>query len=254
MSAPTAQTFGGMTTLPVTAHRTYAEKYRDATFHFSNSVCRATMSTMAVNLGNVPPAMTADALRTSVLQTSDDQMHAFLVLTAARIGDYGTVRCIHRPSLFVPAFGATPGPLHNAAYGFVGDVVDGQYPTNYRWPDNAWNIDGQDIRIPTEQLVNQIMASGAHPNHFGPFDDTSAGTRVARVRRSMYVPPQLLPHVINMEGATPMVAFNLIAAQIQNMSLMQDCSQLLVWLLACATRVSQGAGGTRIQPLAILPP
>jgi hypothetical protein len=97
------------------------------------------------------------------------------------------------------------------------------------------------------------MALGANPNHFGPFDDTSAGIRIVGVHRSIYVPPQLLPHVINMEGATPMTAFNLIAAQIQNMSLMQDCSELLFWLLACATRITHGAGGTRIQLLVIAP-
>jgi hypothetical protein len=102
--------------------------------------------------------------------------------------------------------------------------------------------------IPSKDLVNQITAAGASPNHFGPYDDTSVGTRLVRIQRSIYVPPQLLPYVINMEDATPMVAFNLIAAQIQDSSLMQELDELLVWLLACAARVAHATGGTRIQP------
>jgi hypothetical protein len=65
-------------------------------------------------------------------------------------------------------------------------VVDGQYPRNYRWPDNAREVlDSHDIRIPTEALVHQIIAAEASPNHFGPFDNTSAGTQIVSAQRSM---------------------------------------------------------------------
>lgn len=74
-----------------------------------------------------------------------------------------------------------------------------------------------------------------NPNHVGPYDNTSAGARLVRMHRSMYVPPQLLPHIINLEDTYPMAAFSLIAARVQDLGLMQELGDPLVWLLACAT-------------------
>jgi hypothetical protein len=160
----------------------YSEKYRDANNHLSSKDRRAVMSTLAVASGNVPPAVIAPTLRTSILQTCDNQMHAFLILAASRTTEYGTIKCIYCPSEFAPAFGAAPGPLHNQVYGFIGDVVEGQHPGNYFWPAAAWEVDTIDIRIPTEELVNQTtMNAAVRPSHFGPYQNGDAGTRLIRV-------------------------------------------------------------------------
>jgi hypothetical protein len=103
-----------MATTTVTAFCKYSKKYRNANNHLSSEDFRAVMSTMAVSLGNVPPTVTTLALRTLILQTCDNQMHAFLILTTTCTTEYGMIiKCIYRPSEFAPAFGAAPGPLHN---------------------------------------------------------------------------------------------------------------------------------------------
>jgi hypothetical protein len=102
-----------MATTSVSAFRSYSEKYRDANNHLSSVDCHAVMSTMAISLGNIPLALTAPALRTSILQTCDSQMHAFLILTANCTTEYGTIKCIYPPSKFAPSFGTPPGQLHN---------------------------------------------------------------------------------------------------------------------------------------------
>jgi acyl-homoserine lactone acylase PvdQ len=99
----------------------------------------------------------------------------------------------------------------------MGDIVDGQNPTNYQWPTAAWDVDATNIQIPTEELANQTMTAAAvPPTHFGPYQNGNAGTRLIGVRWTMYVAPQLIPFLINMEDVRPaMDAFMCVAPQVQ---------------------------------------
>jgi hypothetical protein len=70
----------------------------------------------------------------------------------------------------------------------------------------------------------------------------------------MYVAPQLLPLLINMEDVRPMDAFMRVTTHVQTLGLMAELQELVLWLLACATRVAGPNNGTRIQNLAMPPP
>jgi hypothetical protein len=98
---------------------------------------------------------------------------------------------------------------------------------------------GTNIHIPTEELVNQMMiAAAVLPTHFGPYQNGDAGTCLVHVHQAIYVVPQLFPFLVNMEDKHPMEAVMCMASQVQSLGLMAKLQELVLWLLACTTRVA----------------
>jgi hypothetical protein len=163
-------------------------------------------------------------------------MLALVVHTRANnapANDPGLVQVVHRLVRFEPGLGAAT-PFDNVAYGFIGDIVDGQAPYTVVIPDDIFNRTGV-VQAPTSALLDQLLAADADAPLVGPFAAGAADTEALETRYGMFIPLMYANLLLN-EAVPPRVAYQRIHGAIVNDGLVVECATLLNYLRATLVR------------------
>jgi hypothetical protein len=201
------------------------------------------MSTFAVPVaGDAPaPALVTEAVYASAV--ADPQ--AFVTLVVDDATPEGRVCMFHRLQRFAPQLGVVTG-LDNRGYAFVGDVVEGQAPATVEWPANAFHQAGDvTIRVPTREVIDQMLGADPGIRLLGPFGNDDAGTEVIRVRYAMLLPFRYV-RILLRRPLTPREAWVQLAGAIFADGKQVACAPLIDWLRAVLTRQAEGLA-SRVQ-------
>ena len=223
-----------------TVFRTYREYYT-YTDPFGGNYAQA-LEPFSVPLDQAA-AITLQALAAQILAPSPTLAPvAFLKLcrpVGAAANNPGQVCCFHRPQRFEARFGLPATPWDDTVFAFKGEVVRGQMPAVVNWAPNNFHQVNAQLRVPTNEMAQQLIAANPRPVLVGPFQNGDAGTEVVRVRRTIFVPPPYVPLFLE-EDLEPVEAYSRAIAAITADQRVVECEPLLTWLRAAMT---QSVGG-----------
>lgn len=165
----------------------------------------------------------------------------------AAADDPGLVQVVHRLNRVEPDLGAAT-PFDNIAFGFMGDITDGQVPHVVVVPPEVFNRTGV-VQAPTTAHLDQLLAADADAPLVGPFAAGEADTEPLETRNCMYIPLRYANLLLN-EAVTPRVAYQRIHGAIVNDGLAADCAELLNYLRAALVRFN----GANQPPRTVVPP
>jgi hypothetical protein len=202
------------------------------------------MSTFAVPVaGEAPaPALVTESVYASAV--ADPQ--AFITLVVDNVTPEGRVCMFHRLQRFAPQLGVVTG-LDNKGHAFFGDVIEGQMPATVKWPANAFHqAGGVTIRVPTREVIDQMLGADPEVRLLGPFGNDDAGTEIIRVRRYAMLLPFRYVRLLLRGPLTPKEAWVQLAGAIFADGKQEACAPLIDWLRAVLTRQAEGLA-SRVQ-------
>jgi hypothetical protein len=222
---------------------TYSQYYQDDSHDNAEGNYAAIMSIFAVPVaGDAPaPALVTESVYASAV--TDPQ--AFITLVVDNVSPEGRVCMFHRLQRFAPQLGVMTG-LDNKGHAFFGDVVEGQMPATVEWPANAFHqAGGVTIRVPTREVIDQMLGADPGIRLLGPFGNDDAGTEVIRVRYAMLLPFRYV-RILLPRPLTPREAWIQLAGAIYTDRKQEACAPLIDWLRAALTRQADGLA-SRVQ-------
>jgi hypothetical protein len=142
----------------------------------------------------------------------------------------------HRLTQHDTRLGQTVRPYDGQGLAFFGgDVVNGQMPTSMTIPDTLFSQVTVTAHIPSDGLIQQLIAADPVAEIFGPFLAGTADVEPVTTRQLVVVPNKYAALLLQV-GMTPKAAYLAISGMIHQDGNEVACTPLLEWLRLTMTR------------------
>jgi hypothetical protein len=213
------------------------------------------MNLMTVIQGGLD--LTRSQIRCQIQANKDRVPQAWMSLSVnpSVPDDPGVIQIIHRLSFYGAPMGMPHDPeIHNRLYGLLGDLQAGRQFYNVEIPDERFNVT-PNVRIPTFDVINQILAQDVHPDIMGPYGAADAGTEIARTRNMCWLPPKYAALALARAPMNPLEFLSVIGNAIDSDGLMLPLAPCLTWMRVAATRAAPNQPALNAYPpLPLAPP
>lgn len=164
---PTTNTGG------VTQYTSYIHCYSDKTLDPHCRDYQALYQEFAAPTDGYDSANKAALLRNMIIKQSELEPQAYLMLTQGLTDVLPNISVVHQAYTYQPRNGAA-SQLTTIA--FLGDVHGQVPPTAIHFPTNAF-IRVPNVRFPTNDVLDQMLAEDPTTKIVGPFAEDKAGTK-----------------------------------------------------------------------------
>jgi hypothetical protein len=168
---------GPATGIPSISHQNFASLYGDTSkYPLAAEAIRGPINLMTISTQGI--IMDGPTAACQIVNNADMMPQAWMVLflDSTNWNDVGHIHIVHRLTLFAAPIGvAEDPPIHDIAYGFDGDLLEGLQVSNWAIPMTTF-VPTAILRVLGWDIANANITGAAVPNMLGPYVNQDQGT------------------------------------------------------------------------------